>query len=961
VELLHLLQKSNAPISMYDKVQKWARKSFAINQDVFSWSHMSRKKVLQLVEKKFDAAGWYPQSSTLYLPYANRRITIQTYDFSQAVYSLLTDPVLMREENLDLATLGDQEDNPLYPFPKPAMYSTRTRDFEFKEFTDGELYCIAYDKYCREKNVNSSLLHMPLIIICQLDKTFIDSKGKLTLEPFKISLHIFKEKVRRLDIAWRPLGYISNQANLPKYKLPQDKASDYHSILGLIMKSFKSYQDMYDVFLWDMHIHESIHHIAFKPLFGYIIGDNEGHDKTCGKFLNRMNVQRLCRCCDTLLDKSDDPFFVKWKYTEGSHIANLVSKRKTDDLKEMSYHCINNAMTGLQFADAKRGINGATPAERLHLLNHGLFQLILEYNFGQKRAKTTQRNISTLLSDSTEDHNNNPDDDNDLVDEDVMENSLLPQVELSNVSLFTSNLCDKFDSDAKAYGRILQKQSSRYWNRSFFYQGITSNSKKVGHEERNCLMLCLLIYTSSCHEFYTEILDPIPSKKRKTASLPDRSKRLDFLIELISETLLLENFMMEKTIKKSTLMIFQKYIPFYLNFLKEVCPRESGMGWKLTKFHILLHLFDDIKRFSIPLNFDSNVVESHHKQEKKSGNRTQMRASTLEKQTAERRTEHMLIQRAYNDMYPPDSIFLESHGDFDVTNSQSDQILSSMKMTYVQDKGLCFTNKNGMATAKVSKFPEHVYLVRQINEFFHDFFITTQLPANGAEIYTRLTTESINADQDDAEEAALYRGDPFWTSRHTGETVERTSDLLQPEPTLYDPWHDFAYVKWRTNISGSGDDSYTIIPARILFFFSIPDGCEGIDKDSIVYTHGSYAMVQSCVEDLTAEPPTNVTAINYYAEKYGTHSPFPNYLAHPSCSILFWTVMEWTSYQSDPNNSELIRVPELYITSIENLCGSCIAVPYDLTQKPTIEWIIIRNRDGWDESFVNDMEVRLDI
>jgi hypothetical protein len=121
VELLHLLQKSNAPMSLYGDVQKWARKSFAINQDVFSRAHMSRKKVLQLVEKKFDAAGWYPQSSTLVLPYANRRITIQTYDFSQAVYSLLTDPVLMREENLDLARFGNREDNPLYPFPKPAM------------------------------------------------------------------------------------------------------------------------------------------------------------------------------------------------------------------------------------------------------------------------------------------------------------------------------------------------------------------------------------------------------------------------------------------------------------------------------------------------------------------------------------------------------------------------------------------------------------------------------------------------------------------------------------------------------------------------------------------------------------------------------------------------------------------------------------------------------------------------
>jgi hypothetical protein len=98
------------------------------------------------------------------------------------------------------------------------------------------MYCIAYNHYCRDyPMIEGRYLHIPLIIIAQLDKTFIDSKGKLTLEPFKISLHIFKEQVRRHDFAWRPLGYICNQANLPKYKSPQDKAQDYHCIMNVIL------------------------------------------------------------------------------------------------------------------------------------------------------------------------------------------------------------------------------------------------------------------------------------------------------------------------------------------------------------------------------------------------------------------------------------------------------------------------------------------------------------------------------------------------------------------------------------------------------------------------------------------------------------------------------------------------------------------------------------------------------
>jgi hypothetical protein len=208
----------------------------------------------------------------------------------------------MREENLDLDVTGNQNTNPLFPFPQPAMYSSRAKNFVYKEFSDGELYCIAYNTYCRGKqSPDTRFLHLPLIIIGQLDKTFIDSKGKLTLEPFKISLHIFKEQVRRHDYAWRPIGYICNQANLPKYKKSADKARDYHYILHQIMKSMKDFQEKFDVFLWDMMIQKSKVQIAFHPVLGYIIGDNEGHDKLCGRYLNRMNVQRLCRHCDTPL------------------------------------------------------------------------------------------------------------------------------------------------------------------------------------------------------------------------------------------------------------------------------------------------------------------------------------------------------------------------------------------------------------------------------------------------------------------------------------------------------------------------------------------------------------------------------------------------------------------------------------------------------------------------------------
>jgi hypothetical protein len=90
----------------------------------------------------------------------------------------------------------------------------------------------------------------------------------------------------------------------------------------------KEYQKEYDFFLWDMMIQQSKVQIAFYPIFGYIIGDNEGHDKLVGRFLNRMNVQRLCRYCDTPLEQSDNPFYS----THGTGRARAGKNRNKNGL-----------------------------------------------------------------------------------------------------------------------------------------------------------------------------------------------------------------------------------------------------------------------------------------------------------------------------------------------------------------------------------------------------------------------------------------------------------------------------------------------------------------------------------------------------------------------------------------------------------------------------------------------------
>ena len=54
----------------------------------------------------------------------------------------------------------------------------------------------------------------------------------------------------------------------------------------------------------------------------------------------------------------------------------------------------------------------------------------------------------------------------------------------------------------------------------------------------------------------------------------------------------------------------RKSIIVMLNRLKQTFPGEEGNGWKLQKFHELLHLPIDVTNFGSPKNFDTGIMEN---------------------------------------------------------------------------------------------------------------------------------------------------------------------------------------------------------------------------------------------------------------------------------------------------------------------------------------------------------------
>ena len=86
-----------------------------------------------------------------------------------------------------------------------------------------------------------------------------------------------------------------------------------------------------------------------------------------------------------------------------------------------------------------------------------------------------------------------------------------------------------------------------------------------------------------------------------------------------------------------------------IQFMKEyksTCSRQVGNHMKLVKFHMLLHIIDDIERLGSPQNTNGAPCESNFKPQKKESVRTQRRAKLFHEQMAFRIHEQMVISRA---------------------------------------------------------------------------------------------------------------------------------------------------------------------------------------------------------------------------------------------------------------------------------------------------------------------------
>ena len=850
VELMEILRKANAPLYLYKEICNWATSCNIKNDDYFREKQYSRKTVLKKLEHKFNLQNYHPQKVGTKCP-SGISVDVVIHDFETALFSLLSDTTLMTSSNLLL-----NENEPWISFENNDCYA---------DINSGLLWKMGWETYC---NATEKDVLCPLIFF--IDKTHTDVQGKLSLEPVCFTLGIFDRKTRNQAFAWRTIGYVTNFDLLTSYKGDAEaKLNDYHFILSLIFKSVKEAQQKNGI-SWELFGKKC----SLKIPVLTFLGDTEGHDKLVGRLGSRFKVPSLCRYCDCPFDKTYD----------GYHVAKYIVQKDIQNggniLKKLGYYKLKNSCHDFSYCDNERGIHGATPGEIVHVIQHGLIPYIINGFFRAKASFPHEIRKENQTDDANDDEVYDKSDDDTKMRRNV----------------FSDDVASAFETRAKILGKIVRRQSERDLPRTYFSQGILPSrykqkrdSKKLAAHEQSGVIIASLLCLMS-----TGLNEKYFAKKLTRV-------RLASWISVLEKFLLFENVLKSLIITKRQTELLRRYIPLLMNLVVRVVKRRTSVKWNIVKFHLLLHIPDDIERYGSYQNVSTGRCESHHKTSaKKPAKNTQRISNIFHEQVG--------LQYANN-------LLLDLYGRQQKCKEQ-DKKKQYHENPYFEGQTIEFLyNENG-------------------DSYFYDIKRKKRFKFKDAEVQK----DCLDFLSDIAAEHDLSVIACFTLCKYKNWLVRANPYFKNEE------WFDWICFKNKEN---------KMIPVHLLLFIKIPDlkttfantleqtSLKTMKKNYLSFVAGSsdiYAVANFLSNPLN-EPPVH--------EKWGMDQK-----AHQESLIFYYA----------RKNCNKNQRPNMQLITMERMIGTCIAVPDINAMHPEYSkfkhhnFIFMKNREEWNQIFFDNIE-----
>jgi len=882
IRLLSILKDKKTQMNAFGDVLEWHLKEQGVlNEDEKlgdAHGYLGRKTLLASLSTRYNLDAMKIRNEKIRLPSSKAVVTIPCRDAADCIVSLLTDPRMQDEDYLFF------DDDPMARPPDKIPI--------LKDLNTGDAYLRTHERLITKPN------QVLLPVIMCIDGAVTGTFSDLPITALKISLGIHSRVARDKGKCWRELGFVpqvrketsrgkkifresghleaqnvvvldgegdnsmsedsDSQAEDAEAKEEDEepvKAQDFHSMLSVTLKSFVELQRT--GFYWDL-VYKGILYpnIEFVPFVAFVKCDTEEADLLCGKYLCRNeHVKHICRYCHCPTSMADDPR-VTFPMKTQSEIQNLIKKKKLGQLQQISQQYIENAWCEVLFHLANnRGIHGACPSEKLHAILLGLFKCVREIFF-------------KCCGES-------------------------------------SQLADLINGLAKLCGSLFKRQSDRDLPNTNFAKGILKG-KLMATEYRGVLLIMAAVLRS------TEGRKLLATRKRfgEQNGLDDWA----LLVELMLEW---ESYLSLESMEKKHVKRLGKKHKYLMYIIRNVAKRTTGMGLKLMKFHVVLHLLQDMLLCGTPSEFDTGSNESHHKPSKYAAKLTQRNEATFNYQTALRLLEFLIIEYAIVEVESGKKLWEYFDG-----------------VQHVWDPSDDATNHSDMDADAVApeeeedpseSDPEAVPLETHTGGTRIEVFEDEDMDGEPSfRIHSRSTSVSTKTKW--SHEIVV------WLNQLQNLIVENTSNkkltiltehkrgevMFRGHPKFRDkPWNDWAVMDW-------GD--YGKLPCHIWCFVTLdqmPIGTQKLQFGGIDLKDGVYAVVESST----------------YDDDIGLAS-----------DLFTPLTLDVGGLDAEGN----VTSREFFLADVESIVGPCIVVPD--VGGPKNAYFQVKPRRDWAKEFVSWLE-----
>jgi hypothetical protein len=301
VELLNLLQRNNLPMNTFKFIMDWAgRRSITTRGDNRSrtfFCSRERKTVIKHICRYIPRVDYSFKAHAInWLPDGNL-VQVYVRSFRQALFSLLTNPDLVKEEHISF---------PLDNTPFLPNNFQLDKDASITELHHGKWWTQSWKEICSDPE------EILVPIILYMDGISLDVKGNLNLCPLNMTLGIFNTATRKQAHAWETLYFHPDKIS------SENKVEGIHNIINLHQGLEVALKELRDIcadnisISWDGLPYASKNwSVKMRFAIAYVIGDTELHDKLCCRYGNRQTgkICRHCRCDpDDLVNPFDEAF-----------------------------------------------------------------------------------------------------------------------------------------------------------------------------------------------------------------------------------------------------------------------------------------------------------------------------------------------------------------------------------------------------------------------------------------------------------------------------------------------------------------------------------------------------------------------------------------------------------------------------------------------------------------------------